>query len=158
LVDSALFSSASDEWETPQWLFDKLDQQFHFTFDAAATPANRKCVSFSSDSLNQDWKGQMVWLNPPYSHIEEFIKKAYNETRTMGTTAVCLIPSRTDTKWWHEFVFQATTIYFIRGRLYFSGAKNSAPFPSCVVVFNGKAPRFESTRSPNIGIIRKVKS
>ena len=141
MVSSTLFSSASDEWETPDWLFDLANKEYHFNFDAAASSTNHKCVSFSHNSLDIAW-GDSTWLNPPYSRIGEFIKKAYNESCT-GKTVVCLIPSRTDTKWWHEFVMRSHEIIFIKGRLKFSGSKNSAPFPSCLVVFKKRNYTFD---------------
>lgn len=151
MVDPALFSSSSDEWETPQWLFDKLDQEYHFICDAAATPLNKKCDIYLTDALSRRWIYKSIWVNPPYSKIGEFIKKAYNES-CGGATVVCLLPSRTDTKWWHEFVMHSHEVMFIKGRLKFSGSKNSAPFPSCIVVFKGY------TEGPFISTIRKDKS
>lgn len=154
-MNSALmFSKASDEWETPQTFFDALDAEFHFAVDAAASRANRKCVLYFgpdagepyTDALTQDWNvgypPWSVWLNPPYSRCLAFITKAAQEARK-GCTVVCLIPSRTDTRMWHEHVWDASThacrpgveIRFIKGRLKFGGGKNSAPFPSCVVIF-----------------------
>jgi site-specific DNA-methyltransferase (adenine-specific) len=138
------FSKESDEWETPQDLFDRLNGEFQFVLDAAATAGNTKCppkylsIEFGVDALTIDWcyhsQGRPVWLNPPYSKIAAFIKKAYEESQK-GCTVVCLIPSRTDTKYWHDYVMQADEVRFIKGRLKFNGGKSGAPFPSCIVVF-----------------------
>lgn len=142
MVSDVLFSRNSDEWETPQDLFDTLNGEFNFFWDAAATGENTKCNhghyfdKLGCDALTTDWPRLPVWLNPPHSKWQEFVKKAYEES-LKGTTVVCLIPSRTDTKAWHDYVMRAYEIRFIKGRLKFGDSKNSAPFPSCVVVFKG---------------------
>lgn len=138
-----MFSSKSDEWETPQSLFDELDGEFAFTLDVAATADNSKCgASYLGDSLTTDWicpiEGPHIcWMNPPYSMCKEFIQKAY-EQMEKGVTTVALVPSRTDTKWFHNYCYkkEGVEIRFIKGRLKFSGSKNSAPFPSMLVIFN----------------------
>jgi len=131
-----MFSSKTDMWATPQDFFDKLNEQYNFTLDVCATPENAKCNKFytkDDDGLAQDWKG-VCWMNPPYGRgIKHWIKKAYDESRK-GAVVVCLIPSRTDTIYWHEYVMKGE-ITFIKGRLKFGDAKNAAPFPSAVVVF-----------------------
>lgn len=140
---AACLSRKSDEWETPQWLFDKLNEGYKFTFDAAATSKNSKCGGSYGDaigdSLTLNWsyhsQGGNIWLNPPYSKIGAFIKKAYEEAFKNGIFVVCLIPSRTDTRWWHDYVMKAGEIIFIKGRLKFGDSANSAPFPSCIVIF-----------------------
>ena len=135
---SVHFSSASDMWETPQDLFDKLDRQYGFTLDVCATVENRKCDYFFSkeqDGLSKVWTGR-IWMNPPYGReIGKWVKKAY-ETAKRGHTVVCLLPARTNTAWWHDYCLLGE-ITFIRGRLKFGGHKNSAPFPSAIVEFNG---------------------
>lgn len=135
--NEGLTSSKTGEWETPQWLFDQLDAEFHFTLDPCATYENAKCAMFytkEDDGLSRDWGGESVFMNPPYGReIVKWVKKAYEE----GTEVVCLLPARTDTRWWHDYVMKAAEVRFIRGRLRFGGCKNSAPFPSAVVVFNG---------------------
>lgn len=141
MVDKALFSSNSDEWSTPQYFFDYWNKIFHFDWDAAATEENTKCELFSNDSLETEWafsrlKSLTVWLNPPHSKIKEFIKKAYNESME-GCHVVCLVPSRTCTRWWHDYVMKADEIYLVKGRLKFGNSENSAPFPSAVVCFLG---------------------
>lgn len=131
-----LMTSLSCEWSTPQWLFDELDKEFKFTLDVCATPVNAKCKGYiSDDSLSVGWRNDICWMNPPYGReIVKWVKKAYMESLE-GGTVVCLLPSRTDTRWWHNYVMNAKEIRFIKGRLKFNGSKNSAPFPSCVVIF-----------------------
>lgn len=137
----ALFSSKSGEWETPQKLFDYLNSVYHFTLDACATKRNAKCKQYFSrrdDALKREWPGR-VFMNPPYGRgIDHWIAKAYREATEIDSIVVCLIPARTDTRYWHTFVMKASEIYFVAGRLKFSKSKNSAPFPSAVVVFRRK--------------------
>lgn len=129
------FSSETDLHATPQDFFDKLNAEFGFDIDVCATAKNSKCAKFytkDDDGLSQDWAG-VVWMNPPYGReISRWMKKA-NEAANDGATVVCLVPARTDTNWWHEYAIQHE-VRFIRGRLKFGDAKNSAPFPSAVVV------------------------
>lgn len=130
------FSSASSEWITPQSFFDKYNSIYHFTLDVCATAENAKCEKYftkEQDGLLQEWTG-VCWMNPVYGReIGLWMKKAY-ESALEGATVVCLIPSRTDTIWFQDYAMKGD-IEFIRGRLKFSGHKNSAPFPSAVVVF-----------------------
>lgn len=133
-----MFTSSSDEWETPQELFDMIDEVFHFNLDVCATHANAKCKRYftkKEDGLSLPWSG-ICWMNPPYGReITLWIRKAYESSLTVGTIVVCLLPARTDTVWWHEYVIaHAESIGFIRGRLKFS-RKGPAPFPSALVVF-----------------------
>ena len=133
-----MFSSASTEWGTPQELFDRLNAIFHFDLDAAATAENAKCEKFytkENNALYQKWGGN-VWLNPPYGrHIGAFVKKAYEEVmQGEASSVVLLLPARTDTTWYHEYCAKGIVI-FLRGRLRFGGAQNSAPFPSMIVIF-----------------------
>ena len=129
-------SSKTCEWETPQEFFDKLHAEYHFELDVCATPDNAKCERFftkEQDGLKQKWEGR-GWRNPPYGkEIGDWMRKAYESTLG-GATVVCLVPARTDTAWWHDYAMKGK-ITFIRGRLKFGGQKNSAPFPSAVVVF-----------------------
>lgn len=131
-----MFSSASDNWETPQKLFDVLNDEFGFTLDVCASEENHKCPKYytvDNNGLTQEWTG-VCWMNPPYgSTIGQWIAKA----ATSGTTVVCLVPSRTDTRWWHDYCMKAKEIRLVRGRLKFGNCKNSAPFPSAIVVFDG---------------------
>lgn len=135
---SVHFSSASDDWATPQDFFDKYNAVFDFETDVCASTGNAKCDNYftaEQDGLSQEWRG-ICWMNPPYGRtIKEWMRKAYESSLT-GATVVCLVPARTDTAWWHDFAAKGE-IEFIRGRLKFGGHKNSAPFPSAVVVFRG---------------------
>jgi len=134
---SVHFSSATDLWSTPQAFFDAYDDVYHFTLDVCATGANAKCARFfneAEDGLKQTWTGA-CWMNPPYGRtIGHWMKKAYESSLT-GATVVCLVPARTDTQWWHDYAMKGH-IKFIKGRLKFGNAKNSAPFPSAVVTFS----------------------
>jgi phage N-6-adenine-methyltransferase len=134
------FSSATDDWATPQDFFDRQNQAFAFTLDACASEGNAKCAKYfteQDDGLVQEWGQGPVWMNPPYGRgIGSWLKKAYEES-LKGATVVCLVPARTDTAWWHDYAMRGN-VEFIRGRLKFGGAKNNAPFPSALVVFWGK--------------------
>jgi phage N-6-adenine-methyltransferase len=135
---SVHFSSKTDLWATPQDFFERLNGRFNFELDVCALPENAKCEKFYSpeqDGLKQQWSG-VCWMNPPYGReIGAWMKKAY-ESSLQGATVVCLVPSRTDTAWWHNYAVKGE-IEFIKGRLKFGGNKNPAPFPSAVVVFSG---------------------
>lgn len=137
------FSSKTDLWATPSAFFDKYNQRYQFTLDVCSTHDNAKCekhFTIVDDGLSQDWGNEICWMNPPYGReIKHWVKKAY-ESSVKGATVVCLLPSRTDTTWWHDYCMKGE-IEFIRGRLKFGTAKNSAPFPSAVVVF---APRMSA--------------
>jgi phage N-6-adenine-methyltransferase len=133
---SVHFASRSNEWPTPQWLFDDLNREFCFTLDPCSTHANAKCARhFTSDEngLAQDWSRDVVFMNPPYGRqIGLWMRKACESAET-GACVVCLVPARTDTKWWHRFAMRGE-IRFFQGRLKFGTAKNSAPFPSALVI------------------------
>lgn len=133
-----MFSSKTDLWETPQDFFDRLNDEFHFNVDVCATPDNAKCGTYftkENDGLSQSWGGYTCWCNPPYGReIGKWVQKAYLSSRD-GSTVVMLLPARTDTKWFHEYIYNQAEIRFIKGRLKFGNSKNSAPFPSMVVVF-----------------------
>ena len=132
-----MFSSKTDLWETPQDFFEKLDREFGFELDVCALPENAKCSRYFSpmdDGLEQDWTG-VCWCNPPYGReIEKWVKKAYISA-IEGATVVMLLPARTDTRWFHDWIYGKTEIRFIRGRLKFGGAEYGALFPNMVVVF-----------------------
>ena len=134
-----MFSSKTDMWSTPQEFYDKLNDEFNFTLDPCATENNAKCDNFftvDDDGLKQDWSGNIVFCNPPYGRaIKDWVKKSYEESLKTNTTVVMLIPSRTDTIYFHEFIYGKAEIRFIKGRLKFGDAKNSAPFPSIVVIY-----------------------
>ncbi len=131
------FCSAKDEWNTPKSFYQALDSEFKFNFDPC--PENPKF-----DGLAVDW-GSITFCNPPYSKLYDWLKKGFEEF-SKGKTVVFLIPSRTDTRAWHEFVMKAAEIRFIKGRLKFGDAKNSAPFPSCIVVFKTDSPQQSAVR------------
>lgn len=134
-----MFSSKTDQWSTPQDFYDKLNAEFHFTLDVAADETNHKCDKYytiNQDGLTQAWDG-VIWCNPPYGRrIGKWVEKAYNES-LRGATVVMLLPSRTDTAYFHGYILPHAEIRFIRGRLKFGGSKNSAPFPSMVAIFKG---------------------
>ena len=134
---SVHFSSATDEWATPQPLFDELDSIFGgFTLDPCATPGNAKCSRFYTrmdDGLSQPWTGR-VFMNPPYGReIGKWVRKAWEES-ARGALVVCLLPARVDTRWWHEYARKGH-VHFLQGRLRFGTSRNSAPFPSAIVTF-----------------------
>lgn len=131
------FSSKSSDWSTPQYLYDELNEEFKFTLDPCASDDNHKCDKYytiEDDGLSKDWSSERVFMNPPYGRgIGDWMAKAASS----GGLVVCLVPSRTDTLWWHDNVDKATDIRFIKGRVKFGGCKDNAPFPSCIIVFNG---------------------
>lgn len=133
-MNEVMFSSKTDLWSTPQDFFDKLNREFGFDVDVCALPSNAKCKKFfspSDDGLSQEWKG-VCWCNPPYGReIGKWVKKAYESK----ATTVMLLPARTDTKWFHDYIYGKAEIRFIKGRLKFGDSKNAAPFPSMIVVF-----------------------
>lgn len=144
------FSRQTDEWATPQDLFDDIHAEFGFTLDAAATAENTKCPRFwtaQDDALAQEWTG-CVWLNPPYSQCRAFIAKAARASHA-GATVVALVPARTDTRWFHEHVWSRETgscragveLRFLKGRLRFGSATAGAPFPSVVIIFRAPTER-----------------
>ena len=137
-----MFSSASDEYSTPQAFFDALNAEFHFTLDPCSTDENAKCANHytkAQDGLAQDWTGERVFCNPPYGReMPKWIAKCA-EHGARGGVAVMLIPARTDTKAFHDYIYGRAEIRFIKGRLKFGDSKNPAPFPSMVVIF-GKEP------------------
>lgn len=143
MVDAVLFSSRSNEWETPQDLFDRLNEEFHFTVDAASTDENAKCEkhwTVKEDGLKQDWSGETVWCNPPYGgEIWKWCRKATEESER-GATVVMLIPARTDTKHFHDYIYGKAEIRFLRGRLKFLRGgveRNKSPFASMIVIWRG---------------------
>mgnify|MGYP001389426560 CR=1 FL=1 len=136
------YMSKSNEWATPQDFFDRLDEEFRFTLDPATDGINAKCDKFytqEDDGLSQDWGGEHVFMNPPYGRaIKDWVKKASEEGSKPNTKVVALIPSRTDTRYWHDYIFGvANEVRFVKGRLKFGDGKNSAPFPSAVVIWDG---------------------
>lgn len=134
---SVLFSHKTDLWATPQDFFDKLDEEFHFNLDPCALPNNAKCSKYftpEQDGLKQDWAKHRVFCNPPYGKaIKKWVEKCHTEAQK-GTLIVLLIPARTDTAYFHDYIYNKAEIRFIRGRLRFGNAQNSAPFPSMIVI------------------------
>ena len=132
-----MFSSKDQTWETPIDFFNKVNEEFNFDIDVCATEATAKCDMYYTpeiDGLKQEWKGT-CWMNPPYGRkIGAWMRKALESK----TTVVCLVPARTDTKWWHDYAMKASEIRFVKGRLKFGDSKNSAPFPSAIIVFREK--------------------
>ena len=136
-----MFSSQTDLWATPQALFDELNAEFHFTTDVCALPENAKCQHYYTpeiDGLKQDWQG-VCWCNPPYGReIGKWVEKAYKSAKIGGVLVVMLLPARTDTRWFHDFIYEKAEIRFIKGRLKFGSSTNSAPFPSMIVIYRGE--------------------
>ena len=134
------YSSSTPEWATPSDFFARLDKEFNFEVDVCATPENAKCPVFYTkemDGLSIKWTG-VCWMNPPYGReIGRWIEKAYVSSLS-GATVVCLIPARTDTKYFHDYCLPFGELRFIKGRLKFGGHKDPAPFPNVVVIFRGK--------------------
>lgn len=141
-INPAVFSSKSDEWATPQDLFDTLHAEYHFTLDACATRENAKLPVYYSkeeDGLTRSWSRQRVWINPPYTkgQIKRWLAKARQALDSEGCKLVVfLVPARTDTAWFHDYVYKKphVEVQFIRGRLKFGKSRNSAPFPSMLVI------------------------
>jgi phage N-6-adenine-methyltransferase len=144
MVSKVLFTSATDEWPTPQSLFDSLDRLFHFSLDPCATPENAKCKKYFTkeiDGLKQDWRGLVVFCNPPYGReVGKWTRKAY-EASQAGALVVLLIPARTDTAWFHTWVQYKAEVHFLRGRLTFGDAEHSAPFPSLIAIYGRRDNR-----------------
>ena len=133
-----MFSSKSNIYETPQWLFDELNEEFNFTLDVCADVNTYKCEKYfdeQMDGLKQDWSNNICWMNPPYDKSKLWIEKAYNECNENKVTTVALLPSRTDTIAFHKYIYKQYEIRFLKGRLKFGKSKNSAPFPSMIVIF-----------------------
>lgn len=142
-----MVSSKTNEWATPQKLFDYLDDIFHFTLDPCSTDENAKCskhYTLEDDGLSKSWDNEVVFMNPPYGgHTAKWLKKAVDQ-RGGGTTTVCLIVSSSDRSYWHEIIDKkADEIWFLRGRVKFGGQKNTAPFASAIVVFKPNSEKRE---------------
>jgi len=148
-----LFSSKSMEWSTPRDFFRQLDKEFGFNLDPCAQSHNALCSKFytpEDDGLEQDWGGHTCFVNPPYGRgIKEWVRKAYEEGQKDDTTVVMLIPARTDTQYWHNYIMNSDEIRLIKGRLKFGGGNHSAPFPSAVVVFRGNPDE----QPPKLGVM-----
>lgn len=141
--NNVMFSSGKDNWETPQDLFKSLNDEFHFTLDPCCTKETAKCRKFytqEEDGLKQNWGGEIVFVNPPYSAKDQdkWVAKCYKEAQKPNTKVVALLPARTDTKRFHDYIWNHANIRFIKGRLKFGNSKNSAPFPSMIVIFKNQ--------------------
>lgn len=150
MIDKALFTTGKNDWETPQWLFDELNEEFHFTLDPCATPETAKCKKYYTEEdngLSKDWTGEVVFCNPPYSNKQqtEWVRKCYEHAQN-GGVAVMLIPARTDTARFHQYIYGKAEIRFIQGRLKFGNSINSAPFPSMILVFRKQMATFDPNR------------
>lgn len=138
---SVHFSSEDHTWETPQDFYDELNKEFNFTLDPCCVKETAKCKKYftpEDDGLKQSWDGEIVFMNPPYGReISKWIKKA---TEIRRGVVVCLIPSRTDTRYFHDFLYKKENVElrFLKGRLKFGGAKNAAPFPSLIAIIKNK--------------------
>lgn len=134
-----MFSSKSNEWATPQDFYNKLNNKFNFDLDPCSTHENAKCekhFTIEENGLEQDWGGHTVFVNPPYGReIKYWVEKAYKESLKPNTKVVMLLPSRTDTQWFHDWVYNKSKITFIKGRLKFGNSKNSAPFGSIIAEY-----------------------
>jgi phage N-6-adenine-methyltransferase len=150
MVDKALFSSSTTEWETPDNLYNELNKEFHFSLDPAANKNNTKCklhFTKKENGLSEKWQefdgggyvSSRVFCNPPYGReVGKWVAKADQEFRSGNAELiVMLLPSRTDVKWFHQYIYNKpnVTIKFIKGRLTFKGAKHPAPFPSMLVIW-----------------------
>lgn len=140
-VNPGMFSSDRPDWETPPELFALYDAEYHFTLDVCATAENAKCDKFFTpeiDGLSQSWSCESCWCNPPYGReVGEWVKKAAEES-TSAKLIVLLLPARTDTAWWHNYVAPFSSVDFLRGRVCFVGGDSSAPFPSAVAIYDHK--------------------
>ncbi len=141
MINKGLFTSYTDLWSTPQDFYNELNKEFGFSLDVCATKENAKCDQYftkEDDGLSKDWLNNTVWMNPPYGReISDWVRKAKYEQERWQNTIVCLLPARTDTRYFHDYIYNKPNveIRFIKGRLKFGDSKNSAPFPSMIVIF-----------------------
>lgn len=138
MITSGMMSSNTPEWATPQSFFDALNREFSFTLDPCSTHENAKCEKHytkEDDGLTKSWEGESVFCNPPYGReLPKWVKKCYEESQK-GALVVMLIPARTDTRWFHDYIYGKAEIRFIKGRLRFGGSNQNAPFPSMIVIW-----------------------
>lgn len=138
-MDKVLFSSKKMDWTTPRDKFEEWNKEFNFTLDPCSSHENALCekhYTVEENGLLQDWGGETVYCNPPYGrNIGEWVKKCYEESLKPNTVIVLLIPNRSDTKWYHEYIHEKTEVRPLKGRLKFGDSNNSAPFPSILVIF-----------------------
>lgn len=139
MLNKSLFSSKTNEWATPQDFYDKLNNEFHFTLDPCATAQNHKCEKYftvKENGLIQSWKNEVVFCNPPYGkEIKHWVKKCFDEHFKNKAIVVLLIPARTDTSYFHDYIYNKAELRFIRGRLKFNDGTGGAPFPSMLVIY-----------------------
>ena len=137
MITKGLMSSNTDEWATPKLFFQELDNKYHFTLDPCATKENHKCDTYytkEDNGLEKSWGGEIVYVNPPYGReISKWVEKAYMENKK-GAFIVMLLPARTDTRWFHNYIYKKHEIEFIKGRIKFNDGKQAAPFPSMLVI------------------------
>lgn len=142
MINQGMMSTGNTEHETPQDFYDMMDAEFHFDLDVCATDDNAKCDYYFDKEVNgllQEWY-DVCWMNPPYGRgVIDWVSKAYFEARDGNATVVALLPARTDTKWFHTYIYGKAEIRFLRGRLKFSDSVNAAPFPSMIVVWRKEA-------------------
>lgn len=140
-MQKVLFSSKTDQWATPQSFFDSLNNEFHFDLDPCANEKNHKAELYftkEDDGLSKDWSGHRVFCNPPYGRtIGKWVEKAFEEGTKKNTLVVLLIPARTDTSYFHDYIYNRAEIRFVPGRLKFGNSSTGAPFPSMIVIFRG---------------------
>ena len=151
-ITPVLFSSATDEWPTPQAFFDKLNRRYRFTLDPCATPENAKCPLYftrEQDGLKQDWGTHRVFCNPPYGRTMRAWARKCFESSQRGALVVLLVTARTDTRWFHDWVQGKADVKFIRGRLRFGEAETSAPFPSMLATYEPNRPATTCARCGN---------
>lgn len=154
--NAALFSSAKEDWATPQDFYDKLDEEFHFDLDPCSSHENHKCENYftkEDNGLEKDWGGHTVFCNPPYGreNTSNWIEKCAEEAKKPNTKVVMLIPARTDIKAFHEYIYNKAEVRSVKGRLKFGGSKDAAPFPSMVVVFGNESVPYGTINQGLIG-------
>ena len=141
MITDGMMTSLTDEWATPKELFKQLNAEFSFTLDPCCTVENAKCDKYytkEDDGLSKSWSNEVVFMNPPYGReIGKWVKKGFEEWDKENTTVVMLLPARTDTRWFHDYIYNKAEVRFIKGRLKFNDCPNPAPFPSMIVVYKG---------------------
>lgn len=141
----------NDEWETPQDLFEEYNKIYNFKLDACASAENKKCNIYfnkENNALLKEWCYSSVWCNPPYSrgNIDKFVKKCFEEWKKYNNNIVLLIPAKTDTLYFHNYILPYCKIIFIKGRLRFNNTKNCAPFPSIICIYEKKERKKENDK------------
>ena len=142
MKNDVMWSSKKMDWSTPKDFFDELNEEFRFTLDPCADDLNHKCDKYytkEQDGLKQDWSGEIVFCNPPYGRdVPKWVQKCFSEVYSgKCKCAVMLLAARTDTRWFHDYIYKRAEVRFVKGRLKFGGQDQSAPFPSMVVIFRG---------------------